>query len=670
MNISYEKFLGALHALQESSLSGDNVTAKFKHVVEQLMPADLKEGKYKMLGMLLNSMATEFFPLTTTDYTSKDADLRRLEQGVRDILETVDYVLRKCASGEEGADLAVKETLSNLQPRIRKMNKMKTKFVYISLRPNLKASIIRASKLPAAIDDFLGTTDPPKGEMIEEEMLETIVDKNTSFLAKILRSAKDPAFTHDEHLERYCAPELFELYIRVLRTLGRRLELKGETRIDGVSPALKSFITQGVVHRKFWERSQQLHKKLTDPHKARWEDWIDIHGGNLPQKQDPSEAGFFDVLDWLEWNLSMARGLPTLITARKSMMLYNNLIIELLKKRETLLEQSEALNKDHEGLEATIKAVDKKMIANVRETSIVMAKKMCADFPDAEADWSPLLEELRTTHQVLSVLEMEMARVSKQIEAMIKKKSEESLIGIADQTETLIRRCLLGVQSNATSTSGYTTLYHRDTELTPYETITASLDKLKQIYPKFKISLQGFSFKKPLSYKVKDFSSDFTPKNIAGKIRNLRAEFNENSDGFSKLKVLWVPGCGAGSYDSQSNTLLIPAFRHKTNFEAENFFTALADCLLKTRTGLSESRYNNLFKRIQKTSKLSPYLKERHHLQVVSIAIRELLKQNEKSDHFSDLKANLEPLFHHVEEDLDESALDDALTILVDAVQL
>lgn len=668
MEPCYDQFRKALTPLLESALAGNNVSDEFGIIVQKLMPDNLKQGKFILLGKLIQAVATGYLPLTTSDYTSKDADLRRLRQGIRDIFETIDFILAQCAEKGKEAEDAVRETILNLEPRIKKMNQMKSKFVYVSLRKNLKISISKAKRLPSIIDDYFDNCDGTSFSNIEHEAAKTIAENKNSLLAHLLTKDHSPANGYSEHLERYSDPEILNIYTRLFRSLANSLERSGETRLNNLSSSLKAFLAQGFIHESYWKRMLRSHDKLLKSRKDQLEQWQENFGAHLPAPPTVSKAGFFDPLDWLEWNLSLSKGLPPLLTARKSMVLYNNLIIELLKKREEILKEAQTLSQDNQGLDKTFLAVDQLMTINIKSASLNIVRKICRPYDAIKDIWMPLAKKLHKTHQVLSILEHEITRVCRQIENMLEQSGHSPLFNVADQCETLMRRCYLGTQTNALDPTDYTPLFHRDNEMMACETISINLDKIASIFPRFEFDMQGFSFKDPISFKVADFNKDFSPKNIASKIRTLRNEFDEHSDLLKKVKILYAPGCGAGSYDAQSNTLLIPAFRHKTDFEANNFFTALADFLLKTRPNLNQEHYHELIEALKCITKLPPQLKARHHLHILAISTRELIKQNRDSKTFSVLKRHLEPIFHAQNHQSNEKNIDLEISKLVDCL--
>jgi hypothetical protein len=633
------------------------------------MPDNLKQGKFVLLGKLIQAVATGYLPLTTSDYTSKDADLRRLQQGIRDIFETIDFILSQCAEKGKDAETAVRETILNLEPRIKKMNQMKSKFVYISLRENLKISILKAKRLPGIIDDYFETCDRSGFSDIEHEAAKIISDNKSSLLADLLTKENTPANGYSDHLKRYSTPDVLNIYTRLFRSLANSLERSGETRLNNLTSSIKAFLTQGFIHESYWSRMLRSHDKLIKSREDQLEQWQENFGAHLPAPPTLSKAGFFDPLDWLEWNLSLSKGLPPLLTARKSMVLYHNLIIELLKKRESILKETQILNKEHDGLEKTFMALDQLMTVNIKNTSLNIAQKICRPYDSIKEVWLPLAKKLHKTHQVLSILEHEITRVCRQIENMLEQPDRSPLFNVADQCETLMRRCYLGTQTNALYPTEYTPLFHRDTEMTACETISIHLEKLATIFPSFKFDMQGFSFKNPISFKVADFNRDFSPKNIATKIRTLRSEFDEHSDLLKKVKILYTPGCGAGSYDAQSNTLLIPAFRYKTDFEANNFFTAFADFLLKTRANINQDHYTELISTLKVITRLPPQLKERHHLHILAISIRELLKQNPQTKTYLSLRKCLQPIFSVQNACSNEQNLDVEISNLVESLK-
>lgn len=676
MDISYEKFIGALQAIHDAAHSGDEMVAKFSYAVEKLMPNDLQNGRYKMLGGLLKSLASEYMPLTGSDYYSKEMDLNRLEQGIRDVLETVDYVLRKMASEEEGVEEIVRDTLMTLRPRIDKMGKLKSKFVGIAIRPALKEMVIKAGDLPKAIDEAIGKADAEGGKerRLDEEILELLANRDDALIPQLYRLHSGISETLEEHREKTSEEGIFKAYLKLLRLVMRRCDEAVNVKLEGISSFSKAFLEDGSLAKVHWDLFASKNKDNDDLKKS-LESLVLLYSVDRRRMSDKEKLAqkfsFFNLCDWMEWSLSMSYGLPMMLTARRSLTLYRNLIVDMLKQRAELRVGIEKLEGSNEATLKLWDGLDAKMIEAVRQVKVsAYAKAFAASGVSVEV-LTDSAEKLRIIHQLLFILEQEMLRVSVNIDRQLSesesgKDSFDDISSPTFQLETLLRRCVLGVQANSLQPEEYSPLACRWSDRISEEDIVKQLEKLKSIFPSFSLPLQSFSFKKPLTYKVKDFTSDFTPQNFASKIRDLRQEFTENSQPWGKLKILLLPGVGHGSYDDNSETLLVPSFRRSTDLDCMNFMYALADYLLNTREALPKESYEALLSKLKRVKTLPPQLTPRHRLQVLALSLRELVRLNESREMFAEIKDLLSPLFEQSVAQVSDSELDDAILELME----
>ena len=672
MDISYEKFIGALQAIHGGTLSGDDMVTKFCFAVDKLMPADLLKGRFKMLGGLLASLGKDYVPLLGSDYFSKETDLRRLEQGIHDVLETVDYVLQKMASEEEGIENVVRDTLMTLRPRIDKMAKMKSKFVFTAIRPVLKQQVIKAASLPGQIDECLGRTGDPEKHYrdLERDIKEIIVSKEDSLIPQLYRLHPKCSANIQEHREQTSHDKLFRTYLKAIKLVIRNSRDSGQVSLEGLSESALGFLEDGSLNEIYWKSFQERHKNKEEL-KQQLEDLIlnySVPRRIKSQKEKFSqEYGFFNLCDWLEWSISMSVGLPMMLTARKSLTLYRNLVIDMLQQRDELFKEIKTLDDSDEALEKLWAEIDQQMIASVRTVTV---KSFLPRIESCGADTASVItraEKLRMIHQLLSILEQEMVRVSANIDRQLaislkpKGRHLDDIGSTSSQIETLFNRCILGVKSSSFTPAPYSPFAYQWTVRISEDDVLRQLGKIFSIFPNFKFPLQTFSFKKPLTYKVKDFSSDFTPQNFASRIRALRQEFTENSDPYKKLKLLLLPGLGSGCYDDNSQTLLVPSFRKDTDHDSLNFLMAVADYLMQTRPAMSPEVAESLFERLKRLRTLPPQLTPRHHLHLLAWSTRELLRLNESREAHGELKALLITVYESSPEVCADSDLDDAI---------
>jgi hypothetical protein len=368
----------------------------------------------------------------------------------------------------------------------------------------------------------------------------------------------------------------------------------------------------------------------------------------------------------------MSVGLPMMLTARKSLTLYRNLVVDMLGQRSDLLEELKSLECYSEDLEKDWLLMDEKMTASVRTVKV---QAFLPKFKEHGADLEkvlPMGDKLRMIHQLLMIMEQEMVRVSTNIDRQLtiarqpRGVTVDDLGSTASQMETLVNCGQLGVKAGALSPHEYSPMAYQWTVRVSEEEIIRQIKKLFKLFPKFEFPLQNFSFKKPLTYKVKDFTNDFTPQNFASRIRDLRQEFTENSDPYKKLKLLFVPGVGSGCYDENSMTLIVPGFRKDTDHDCLNFLMALADYVTITRGALSDVDYEKLFEKLKRLRSLPPQMTSRHRKHILAWSIRELLRLNEQRDAHIQLKEILVKAFESSPEVVADGDLDDAIMELME----
>lgn len=125
--VTYQQFMSALSSVQEACMKGDDDSIKkFSTVLRKLMPEEMAVGKYRMLGGLLMRL-DELMPLFSSSRKPDPLFLRKMEHHGRDILETVDFVLRKLSSGQGFDPAQVKETIEILAANIKGMEKLRNK---------------------------------------------------------------------------------------------------------------------------------------------------------------------------------------------------------------------------------------------------------------------------------------------------------------------------------------------------------------------------------------------------------------------------------------------------------------------------------------------------------------------------------------------------------------
>lgn len=88
----------ALKLAQEPALEGsDEAILRLIKLLKGFMPPELKDGKYKTLGGLLERLC-EFMPLLSTQYIAKQGTIRRVRHTTQDIIETVQYICKELSN--------------------------------------------------------------------------------------------------------------------------------------------------------------------------------------------------------------------------------------------------------------------------------------------------------------------------------------------------------------------------------------------------------------------------------------------------------------------------------------------------------------------------------------------------------------------------------------------
>lgn len=683
MDLSLEKFIAALHTLELSSSDGqDESLKKFSSAIKNLMPDELRKGKYKSLGNLLETLNTEFMPLLSTSYYAKDTNRRRLVEGVKDILETVDYILKKLMEQEDGADEIVRDTLINLNSRLKKMTKLKDKFEFIAIRQRLRNIFVTVPKLVEKVDIYLGKGEhrSETKESFEDVIRGNIYSKDEALLSSIYQAYPNGAQNLNEHQDHYASQVFTKKYVKIVSKLIKNALRHGIHDFKGLNSDVKNLICYGMISKRYWEG---FGEKLTSNYETERQLEQLQEGFNIKDFTDHlqtrEEYSLFQVSDWMEWSASMYCSIPLLMTTRKNLTFYRNLSVEIFSK---LNEYKENLNTIVEGLDKSKEVQDcfekfeKTIIQESKSNARAILEKELSDLGIEKGHGVfDVIQNIQMVHQIIWIIEQEMTQIVLTMEQFFRihsaddkyiEPSDSSLESPMMQFEGLVNQCALGVQSDQILPMKYTPLCHSSYKHLSVENICILVKRLEVMFPQMYFPLETFSFKRQISFKTKEIMDDFTAKNFAEKLRILRTEFKELSNPSVKLKVLLFPGMGNGSYDALSNTLMVPMFHLPQDLIPRNFFAALADYLLATRHAkLGGEVFEQLWSIMDDKKIVPPQLSISNHLALLTLALRELFLVDVQTNFYKVGTELLKPAFRLKPTTLTEDHLDEEILDLV-----
>lgn len=645
MDLGFEKFLGALHALQNSSMEGnDEAIKKFQYAINNIMPAPLSTGKYKSLGALLKQLSNEFMPFNMTSYYAKDADQRRLTEGVKDILETVGYVIKQLAEDKEDAGEVVRDTLMNLNQRLKKMEKLKTKFVYIGVRDGMRELFEQTTVLPGKIDEYLGKGD------FSKEIKETFTDrtdpivysKTEGLLPTIYRANPYGAPDLEAHQEFFTSVDILKLYLKLGKVTLQHALNASSYDLKGATSDLKMLLCDGMIHEDYWEKFKV---KIPENYEIdkQFSELVNTFSKEVvnPDENLSDELisiSLFNVGDWMQWALAMFKNIPLLTATRKNLMFYRNITFEILKE---INEKRDAIFKSVKGHDKEGSAV--KLLKAWENALIKVGKsdakpKLKAFFKslDLQTDEpvEDMIDTIHMTHQMLWVIDREVKTLITVSNDFFENDGanvvENDLGNPVFQFENLVNRCALSVQQNQVTPMRYTPLFNSISKRLTVNGVDLIIKKLQRIFPECYFPLETFSFKKPLSFKAKDVMNDFTAKNFSGVIGKMRDEYKSFKDPTGKLKILIIPGMGSGCFDESSNTLIVPLFHEKKDFEVINFYGAFADYIYTTRRpALTDEMFLEMWNILQERKKIPPQIMVNNQRYILMLAFMDLVKCSE-----------------------------------------
>ncbi len=681
MALGYDQFLGALNTLQATSMEGDDAAVKkFTYAIDNLMPDSLNSGKYKSLGNLLKKLSKEFMPLTMTQYYAKEADQNRLISGIRDILETVDYVIRQLVADTENVGEIVSETLTNLGQRLKKMEKTKAKFVFTGVRDGMDQLFKETTTLPGKIDEYLGKGDFRQNEKKSfADISDPLIFMNPdSLLSTIYRAEPNGTDNLDAHQTHYATVEIVKLYQKISRSSLQHAIKSAHYDLKGMKKDLKKIICDGIIHEDYWDKFKET---LPDSYEMdkQFEGLKNTFSKEIiNQHENPDDEllsiSLFTITDWMEWASSMYMSIPLLTATRKNLMFYRNLTFEILKeinaKRDLIhsalkeVENGDEAFKKLKGWENTLITTGKSDVKPALKQYLA-GLKLNLDEPVEE-----IIDTIHMTHQMLWVIDKEVKVLIRVSNDFFENDGANVLVGDLGnpmfQLENLLNHCALSIQQNVVTPTKYTPLFNSMTRRMTVNDVDLIIKKLRKVFPKMHFPIETFSFKKPLSFKAKEIMEEFTPKNFSSKISKLRDEYKDFKNGTSKLKILLMPGLGDGSYDESSNTLIVPLFHKKNDFDDFNFYGALADYLYTTRrTQLGDGVFMNLWNILLERKLIPPQVMINNQRYILGLAIIDLMKANSSNNLYQNYTKELEPAFNAQPNSIDIEGLNSTLTDLV-----
>lgn len=146
--LGQQEFLQALRVAAPLALEGnDEAIRKFILILKKLMPIDLSSGRYKNLGKLLLRLGT-YLPLLSSRYRAGKAHRRKMRHSVQDIVETVNFILKKLM--EDPVDTkVVQETMEIFTQNLDRVDKLKAKFEQYDPGEDVKKEIMNTEMIVA-----------------------------------------------------------------------------------------------------------------------------------------------------------------------------------------------------------------------------------------------------------------------------------------------------------------------------------------------------------------------------------------------------------------------------------------------------------------------------------------------------------------------------------------